>query len=143
MSYETLIVRRDGPVGWLIFDRPKVGNADIVLLAARATLLDPHVSIGQVSAYETIGLVRKSPMEPILRMALAGRHERMSAERARQLGIASQVVPDDELRATAQQVGETIAQNDLAVLRATKQALWQALEVGLTPARTARVLRTP
>src|SRR5205823_250971 len=229
MSYETLIVRRDGPVGWLIFDRPKVGNAmdatmlreletawreldddddvrvivntgegtafqtgldvvqlsrdkdalreqsrrtknaelrltawhnqvwkpvivavngvcaggglhfvadaDIVLLAARATLLDPHVSIGQVSAYETIGLVRKSPMEPILRMALAGRHERMSAERARQLGIASQVVPDDELRATAQKLGETIAQNDLAVLRATKQALWQALEVGLTPAR--------
>ena len=26
-GYETLEVRRDGPVGWLVFDRPKVGNA--------------------------------------------------------------------------------------------------------------------
>src|SRR6059058_4730942 len=166
MAYETLLVERRGPVGWLVFDRPDAGNAmdatmfreletawreldddpevrvivntgngrafqtgvdvvhlgrdkqalreqsrrtrdaelrltawhnqvwkpviaavngvcaggglhfvadaDIVVLAAGATLLDPHVSIGQVSAYETIALCRKSPMESILRMALVG-----------------------------------------------------------------------
>ena len=27
MSYETLIVERRGPVGWLIFNRPKALNA--------------------------------------------------------------------------------------------------------------------
>ena len=66
-----------------------VADADIVLMAADATLLDPHVSIGQVSAYETIALGRKSPMEAILRMALIGRHERITAARAYELGITS------------------------------------------------------
>ena len=69
-----------------------VADADIVIASTTASFVDPHVSIGQVSAYETIGLVRKSPMEPILRMALVGRHERVTAERALQLGILSEVV---------------------------------------------------
>jgi len=105
-----------------------VADADIVLLSSTATLLDPHVSIGQVSAYETIALVRKSPMESILRMALAGRHERISAERALELGIGSEVVEPDQLRDRAQALGELIAQQPPALLRATKQALWAALE---------------
>jgi enoyl-CoA hydratase/carnithine racemase len=105
-----------------------VCDADIVLLASTATLLDPHVSVGQVSAFETIGLVRKSPMEPVMRMALAGRHERMSAERAYELGIASEVVEPDALRGRAQELAELIAQRPPALLRATKRALWGALE---------------
>ena len=27
MAYDTLLVERRGPVGWLIFDRPDAGNA--------------------------------------------------------------------------------------------------------------------
>jgi enoyl-CoA hydratase/carnithine racemase len=111
-----------------------VADADIVLAAAGATFLDPHVSIGQVSAYETIALVRKSPMEPIVRMALAGRHERVTAARAHQLGIVGQVVdPPAGLRDAAQDLAETIARRDPALLAATKRALWAALEQG-TPA---------
>jgi len=105
-----------------------VADADIVVMAAGAELLDPHVSIGQVSAYETIALVRKSPMEAVLRMALAGRHERITAERAFELGICSEVVAPDVLRERAQALGELIAQEPPALLRATKQALWAALE---------------
>jgi len=105
-----------------------VSDADIVLLSSTATLLDPHVSIGQVSAYETIALVRKSPMEAVLRMALVGRHERISAERAFELGIGSEVVEPDQLRDRAQALGELVAQQPPALLRATKQALWAALE---------------
>ena len=55
-----------------------VADADIVIAASDATFLDPHVSLGQVTAYEAIALVRKSPMEQICRMALVGRHERRS-----------------------------------------------------------------
>jgi enoyl-CoA hydratase/carnithine racemase len=108
-----------------------VADADIVIAAAGATFLDPHVSIGQVSAYETIALVRKSPMESIVRMALAGRHERISAARAHQLGIVSQVVdPPERLRDEAQALAELIARRDPALLAATKRALWAALEQG-------------
>jgi len=111
-----------------------VADADIVIASTAASFLDPHVSVGQVSAYETIALTKKSPMEAILRMALTGAHERMSAARAYALGICSQVVAPDELDATAQQLGETIAQNSPAAMAATKRALWGALESGLTDA---------
>jgi enoyl-CoA hydratase len=112
-----------------------VADADIVIAAANATFLDPHVSIGQVTAYEAIALVRKSPMEAIMRMALTGRHERLSARRAYELGILSQVVdPPEQLRAEAQGLAETIAKNSPAAMRATKRALWGALELGLTDA---------
>ena len=36
-----------------------IADADIVIAASSASFLDPHVSVGQVSAYETIGLARK------------------------------------------------------------------------------------
>jgi enoyl-CoA hydratase len=112
-----------------------VADADVVIASTDATFLDPHVSVGQVTAYEAIALVRKSPMEAITRMALAGRHERVSAERARQLGILSEVVdPPERLWERAQELAETIARNSPAAMAATKRALWGALELGLTDA---------
>jgi enoyl-CoA hydratase len=112
-----------------------VADADVVVMASDATLVDPHVSIGQVSAYETIGLVRKSPMEAISRLALVGRHERMSAQRAHQLGICSQVVdPPAALRDAADRLATTIARRPLDDLVAVKQALWDALEGPPDPA---------
>ena len=112
-----------------------VADADIVIASSDASFLDPHVSIGQVTAYEAIALVRKSPMEPIVRMALAGRHERITAERACQLGILSEVVdPPEQLRDAARELATKIARNSPAAMAATKRALWGALEMGLTDA---------
>ena len=111
-----------------------VADADIVIAAPEATLLDPHVSIGQVSAYETIALVKKSPMEAITRLALVGRHERISADRARALGILSEVVDSaDALRPRAQEIAETIAQYPPEQLAAMKRALWGALDTAESP----------
>src|SRR5205807_2916688 len=94
-----------------------VADADVVVMAANATFVDPHVSVGQASVYETIALAKKSPMESVLRLALVGRHERMPAARAYELGIVSQVVdPPERLRAEAQALGEKIARNDPARL---------------------------
>ncbi len=87
-----------------------IADADIVLAASDATFLDPHVSVGQVAAYELIGLARRMPFEAVLRMALVGRHERMSADRALALGMISQVVdPPERLREEAQALAEKIA----------------------------------
>ncbi|MCJ7436472.1 MAG: enoyl-CoA hydratase/isomerase family protein [Acidimicrobiia bacterium] len=112
-----------------------VADADIVIAASDATFVDPHVSVGQVAAYEGIALARKSPVESVLRMALVGRHERIDAARAYQLGIISQVVdPPEHLRDEAQALAEKIAKNSPAAMAATKRALWGALETGLTDA---------
>jgi enoyl-CoA hydratase len=112
-----------------------VADADIVIAASDAQFFDPHVSIGQVVALEAIGLIRKMPVEAVMRMAFVGRYERMGAERAYELGMISQIVdPPDKLREAAQELGETIAKNSPAAMAATKKALWGALEGGLTEA---------
>jgi enoyl-CoA hydratase/carnithine racemase len=105
-----------------------VADADLVLASETATFLDPHVSIGQASAFEVITLARKSPMEAIARMALVGRGERLDARRAHQLGIVGEVLPPTELRARAQALAAQIALRPPAELAATKRALWGALE---------------
>jgi enoyl-CoA hydratase/carnithine racemase len=112
-----------------------VADADIVIAASDAQFFDPHVSIGQVVAVEAIGLMRKMPAEAVLRMALVGRHERISAQRALELGMISQIVdPPDRLREEAQALAEKIARNSPAAMAATKRALWRALELGLSDA---------
>jgi enoyl-CoA hydratase/carnithine racemase len=112
-----------------------VADADIVICASDAQFFDPHVSIGQVVAVEAIGLARKIPFEAVMRMALVGRHERMSAQRAYELGMVSQVVdPPERLREEAQALAEKIARNSPAAMAATKRALWAALEHGLSDA---------
>ena len=119
-----------------------VCDADIVIAASSATFLDPHVSVGQVSAFELIGLARRGAVEPVLRLGLTGRHERMTAGRAYQLGIVSEVVPRQQLDEAAQALGEKIARTPPHVTRAVKAALWRALETSLTEATRAAVTIT-
>jgi enoyl-CoA hydratase len=112
-----------------------VADADIVIAASDAQFFDPHVSIGQVVSIEAIGLIRKMPAEAVMRMAFVGRYERMSAQRAFELGMISEVIdPPELLRDAAQELAEKIAKNSPAAMAATKRALWGALELGLTDA---------
>ncbi|HZQ58042.1 MAG TPA: enoyl-CoA hydratase/isomerase family protein [Acidimicrobiales bacterium] len=112
-----------------------IADADIVIAASDAQFFDPHVSVGQVVAMEAIGLLRKMPAESVMRMAFLGRYERMSAQRAYELGMISQIVdPPERLREEAQALAEKIARNSPAAMAATKRALWQAMEHGLTEA---------
>jgi enoyl-CoA hydratase/carnithine racemase len=108
-----------------------VAEADIVLASSNATFVDTHVSVGQVAALEPIGLYGRMPFSAILRMALIGRHERLNAERAHQLGMVDEVVdPPEALEAVAQALAEKIALNSPSALMATKRAIWEATEVG-------------
>lgn len=113
-----------------------VADADIVIAAEAASFVDPHVSVGQAVAYEAITLLRKSPMEAITRMALSGKGERITAQRAYELGIVSEVVASDQLRAVAHRLATAVATNSPTAMRATKKALWHAMEVGLSEARS-------
>ena len=112
-----------------------VADADIVIAASDAQFFDPHTSVGQVVAIEAIGLMKKMPVEAVMRMAFMGKHERLGADRAYELGMISEIVdPPDRLRNRAQELGETIAANSPSAMAATKKALWGALEAGLTDA---------
>jgi enoyl-CoA hydratase/carnithine racemase len=61
-------------------------------------------------------------------MALVGAHERVTAERAWQLGILSEVVPDDRLRVAAAELAEKVANHPPDHLTQIKRQLWSALE---------------
>jgi enoyl-CoA hydratase/carnithine racemase len=115
-----------------------VADADIVIASSNATFMDPHASVGQVVAYEAIGLARRMPFEAIMRMAMTGKYERINAQRAYELGMISQIVdPPDKLFDEAQALAEKVAKNSPSALIASKRALWGALEAGLTAAMKA------
>ncbi|CAO5239404.1 enoyl-CoA hydratase/isomerase family protein [Frankia sp. AgKG'84/4] len=111
-----------------------VADADIVIAASTAKFFDPHVSVGQVVSFELMALLRKMPFEPVMRMALTGVHERMPASRAYELGMVSELFEPEKLRDRAAEIADAIARNSPVAMRATKRALWGALEDGLTAA---------
>jgi enoyl-CoA hydratase len=112
-----------------------VADSDIVIAASDAQFVEPHVSVGQAVALESISLLRKMPAEAVMRMALVGRYERMDAPRAFELGMISEIVdPPERLREAAQELAEQIARNSPTAMAATKRALWGSLELGLTDA---------
>jgi enoyl-CoA hydratase len=112
-----------------------VAEADIVIASSDASFFDPHVSVGQVVSIEAIALMKRIPVEAVMRMAFVGRFERMPAQRAYELGMISEVVhPPERLREAAQELAEKIAKNSPAAMAATKRALWGAMEHGLTDA---------
>ncbi|WP_196463209.1 enoyl-CoA hydratase/isomerase family protein [Streptomyces spinoverrucosus] len=111
-----------------------VADSDLVLASETASFLDPHVSLGQVSAFETIGLARRASFGAVARMAFTGAHERIGAREALRLGWVGEVVSADRLEARAQELAEAAARcPDSAATR--KAALWRALESGLSDAR--------
>lgn len=111
-----------------------VADADLVIAAEHATFFDTHVRVGQVFALEGIALLRRMPFGEVMRLMLLSGTERISAERARELGLVSEVVAADRLLARAHELARTIAAFSPATIAASKRALWQALERGLTDA---------
>jgi enoyl-CoA hydratase/carnithine racemase len=93
--------------------------------------MDTHVNVGMVGALENVGLARRLPLGSALRMTLMGRHYRMPAERAHQLGLVDELVetPADALAAALEMARAMLASSPQA-LALSKQAVWGALERG-------------
>jgi enoyl-CoA hydratase/carnithine racemase len=119
-----------------------LGEVDFIIAADHATFFDPHVTYGMTAAFEPIHLLAKMPLQEVLRMALLGAHERMSAERAREIGLVSQVVPAEELVPTATWAAEAIATAPALVVQGTQRAIWMAREVARAQALDLAYLYT-
>lgn len=125
-----------------------VTTSDIVIASDRATFFDPHVSIGLVAGRELVRLARVLPRSVALRMALMGKHERMSAERAYDLGLISEIVEHDRLLERAQEIAGIVNSNAPLAVRGTRLAILKGLDLPLHEAEMLaetfreRVLRT-
>ena len=106
-----------------------LGESDIIIAAEHATFFDPHVTYGMVAGFESMHLLQKLPLGETLRVALLGAHERMSAARAHQLGLVSEVVPAPELLERAMWVARAIASAPVLAIQGTLRAVWMAHEL--------------
>jgi enoyl-CoA hydratase/carnithine racemase len=107
-----------------------LGECDILIAADEATFFDPHVTYGMPATYESILLVGRMPLGEVLRMQLTGAAERLSAQRAFETGLVSDVVPRAELHAAAERLATTIAASPTVAVQATLRAIWTAFEHG-------------
>ena len=108
-----------------------VTTGDIVIASERAEFFEPHVSIGLVAARESVRLAKVLPRTVALRMALTGRHERMGARRAYELGMVTEVVPHDELMNRAREVAALVNRNAPLAVRGTRLAIHKTLDLPL------------
>ena len=108
-----------------------VTTGDIVIASDRASFFDPHVSIGLVAGREVVRLARVLPRTVALRMALMGKHERMSAQRAYELGMVTEVVEHDRLLERAQEIAAIVNSNAPLAVRGTRLAIVKGLNVPL------------
>jgi enoyl-CoA hydratase/carnithine racemase len=107
-----------------------LGECDILIAAEGATFFDPHVTYGMPATYESILLVGRMPLGEVLRMQLTGAAERLSARRAYEMGLVSEVVPLADLPSAAEQLATTIAASPTVAVQATLKAIWTAFEHG-------------
>jgi enoyl-CoA hydratase/carnithine racemase len=106
-----------------------LGETDIIIAADHATFFDPHVTFGMPAGYEPLQLLPKMPFGEIVRMSLLGSSERMSAARAHQIGLVSEVCPLAELRERAGWVAGEIAKAPTLATQGTLRALWAGREL--------------
>jgi enoyl-CoA hydratase/carnithine racemase len=117
-----------------------LGQVDFLIAAEHATFLDPHVTYTMPAVFESIEMVNRIPFGEAMRMALMGTSERVSARRAYEIGLVTEVVPGDELLEAATRAARSIVQQPADAVMATLRTLWAAKE--LSPAQATALGNT-
>ena len=107
-----------------------INEADIIICSDDATFFDPHANGGITSALEPIGmLARGVPLGDVLRWALMGTEERVTAETALRLGLVTEVVKRKDLRYRAHEIAASIAARSPIPIQGTVRAIWESLDM--------------
>lgn len=119
-----------------------LGEVEFIIAAEHATFFDPHVTYGLVAALEPIALTYRMPFADVMRMALLGGHERITADRALTIGLVTEVVERDSLEGRAHEIARVIAGQPAAAVQGTVKALWQSLDVTRSQALATALMYT-
>lgn len=91
-------------------------QSDFAICSENATFLEPHVSIGLLPVREMMGLATRAPLSVVMRMAMMGTAERVTAQQAYMWGFVTEVVPLPKLMPRARELmGKILEQAPLAV----------------------------
>jgi enoyl-CoA hydratase/carnithine racemase len=116
-----------------------LGECEFVVAGNDAAFFDPHTSYGMVSAYESMLLAQRMPYGEVARMMLMGTAERMSARRAYEVGLVSEVTEPGGASTAAVACAAVIAGYPPDGVQGTVRALWSAREA----ARAAAFAQAP
>lgn len=107
-----------------------LNEADIIICSDDAVFFDPHANVGIVSSLEPMGMLQRGvPLGDVLRWALMGNEERITAETAMRLGLVTEVVPREQLRDRAQEIALSIARRNPKAIQGTIRAIWESLDL--------------
>lgn len=107
-----------------------LGEVEFIIAADHATFFDPHVTYGMTAAFEPMHMAGITPFGDIMRMSLLGNYERLSAARALEVGMVSEVVPSAELHERADWAARIIASQPPLAIQGTVRSIWAAREMG-------------
>ncbi|MGW7422211.1 enoyl-CoA hydratase/isomerase family protein [Streptomyces sp. NPDC054813] len=105
-----------------------LGESDFVVADETAAFFDPHTSYGMVSAYESVLMAQRMPYGEVARLVLMGNAERVSARRAYEVGLVSEVTVPGEALAAAVRCATVIAGYPAEGVQGSVRALWAAKE---------------
>ena len=107
-----------------------LNESDIIICSDDAQFFDPHVDYGLCCAVEPIGLSYRLPLGDVLRIALLGNDERISAQTALQIRLVSEVLPSrDALWERGRELAARIAAKPPEAVQASVYAIWSSLEL--------------
>jgi enoyl-CoA hydratase/carnithine racemase len=108
-----------------------LGESDFLVADTTAAFFDPHTTYGMVSAYEAVLMAQMMPHGEAARTALMGTAERMSAQRAHDVGLVSELTEPGGALAAATAAATVIAGYPTEAVQGTVRALWAAKEASL------------
>jgi enoyl-CoA hydratase/carnithine racemase len=106
-----------------------LGEVEFIIAADHATFFDPHVTYGMTAAFEPIHMHDRMPFGEIMRLSLLGNYERLSARRAHEIGLVSEVVPKEQLHDAVAWAATAIASQPQLAIQGTVRAIWAAREL--------------
>ncbi|OBK63265.1 enoyl-CoA hydratase [Mycobacterium colombiense] len=113
-----------------------VNECDFSICSASATFFDTHPNLGVVAALEPMGMLAAGvPYGEVMRWALLGSEERMTAQTALRIGLVTEIVPDNELHARAAELAAEVALRRPEGIQGTVRALWEARDLAPTIAQ--------
>ncbi|MFF5183881.1 enoyl-CoA hydratase/isomerase family protein [Streptomyces sp. NPDC000345] len=116
-----------------------LGECEFIVAGTDAVFFDPHTTYGMVSAYESVLMAQRMPYGEAARMMLTGTAERISARRAHDIGLVSELTDTGAALAAAVACAAVVAGYPPAGVQGTVRALWSATET----ARTAGFAQAP
>jgi E-phenylitaconyl-CoA hydratase len=109
-----------------------VASCDFAIASERAEFGFPEVRLGVPTIQGAVRMPKMVGWQNAMELLLIG--ERVSAQRAKEMGLVRAVVPHDQLMAEARALAERLCKSAPLAVRATKEVAWRGQDMSFVEA---------